>query len=247
MAEQVTFRIQRFNPEKDARPYFQDFKLDLVPGMTILDGLHKIKGHQDGTLTFRRSCCSAICGSCAMRVNGANMLVCSTQVKDKLGANNTITIQPLPYLPIIKDLVVDRSDFWRQYAAIKPWLVPREPVPEKEYRITPEQVAALNRAETCIQCGACHSACTIVGLNKNYLGPAALLKAFRFVADPRDAITEERLKIVSEADGVFRCHTIFNCIDVCPKGLNPTKAIEELRQRVVARRGGWWRFLWRGK
>jgi len=247
MAEQVTFRIQRFNPEKDAQPYFQEFKLDLVPGMTILDGLHEIKGHQDGTLTFRRSCRSAICGSCAMRVNGANMLVCRTQVKDKLGRDNTITIQPLPYLPIIKDLVVDRSDFWRQYAAIKPWLVPKEPVPEKEYRITPEQVAALNRAETCIQCGACHSACTIVGLNKNYLGPAALLKAFRFIADPRDAITEERLKIISEADGVFRCHTIFNCIDACPKDLNPTKAIEELRQRVVAQRGGWWRFLWRSK
>ncbi len=147
-----------------------------------------------------------------------------------------MTIRPLPYLPVIKDLVVDRSAFWEQYLRVKPWLIPPADVPEREFRVTPEEVAALNNAETCIMCGACYSACQVVALNKRYLGPHALLKAFLRVLDPRDSAPGERLREIDGDDGVFRCHTIFNCIDACPKGLNPTQAIETLRKLAQKRR-----------
>jgi len=146
-----------------------------------------------------------------------------------------ITIRPLPYLPIIKDLVVDRTKFWEQYMRVKPWLVSSGEDPEKEYRVSPEEVAALNAAETCIMCGACYSACTVVGTSDNYIGPHALLKSFLRVLDPRDVGVAERLAEVGTQEGVFRCHTIFNCIDACPKGLDPTKAIETLRNLAIKR------------
>jgi succinate dehydrogenase / fumarate reductase iron-sulfur subunit len=144
-------------------------------------------------------------------------------------------LRPLPYLPVIKDLVVDRTVFWQQYQQIKPWLIPPETTPEMEFRVTPDEVSALHNAEKCIMCGACFSACQIVALNKRYLGPHALLKAFLRVLDPRDTIPDERLAQISDDDGVFRCHTIFNCIDACPKQLNPTEAIETLRRLAQKR------------
>lgn len=226
----ATVRIQRFNPDVDKKPYLDTFALFVAPDTTILDALEAIKGEQDGTLTFRRSCCHAICGSCAMNVNGRNMLVCNRPVMDMLDWRGRMTIKPLPYLPVIKDLVVDRTVFWEQYLRVKPWLVPPESVPEKEFRVTPDEVAALDDAEKCIMCGACYSACQIVALNKQYIGPHALLKMFLRVLDPRDSIPAERLSEISADDGVFRCHTIFNCIDACPKNLNPTAAIETLRK-----------------
>ena len=163
------------------------------------------------------------------------MLVCNTPLKDKLDRNGRVTIKPLPYLPIIKDLVVDRSSFWEQYLRVKPWLVPPANSPEKEYRVSPEEVEALDSAETCIMCGACYSSCQVIGLNKRYIGPHALLKAFLRVLDPRDTASEERLADLAGGDGVYRCHTIFNCIDACPKGLNPTQAIETLRKMATKR------------
>ncbi|MFC1959113.1 succinate dehydrogenase/fumarate reductase iron-sulfur subunit [Chloroflexota bacterium] len=231
----ITLRIQRFNPDVDAKPRLQNFAIAWQQGMTILDALQTVKAQHDGSVTFRRSCRHAICGSCAMNVNGKNMLVCDQPVKVHLNRKNMVTIRPLPYLPIIKDLVVDRTSFWNQYMRVKPWLIPLEEVPAAEFRMSPEEVAALQDAEKCIMCGACYSACSVIGMTKDYIGPHALLKAFLRTMDPRDAGVAERLELVAQDDGVFRCHTVFNCIDACPKDLNPTQAIETLRKLVQKR------------
>lgn len=231
----VTVRIQRFNPDEDKKPYKQDFQVQMTPETTVLDALHDIKTHQDGTVTFRRSCRHAICGSCAMNINGRNTLACKTPMRNEVGKKGIVTIGPLPYLPIIKDLVVDRTTFWQQYERVKPWLVPPDNIPEKEFRVSPEEVKALKDAETCIMCGACYSACSVIGLGKQYIGPHALLKSFLRILDPRDAIPAERLADIDGADGVYRCHTVFNCIDACPKNLNPTQAIETLRKLAQRR------------
>lgn len=231
----ATVHVQRFNPDQDAKPYLQAYQVPLAQDTTLLDALHLIKTRQDGSLTFRRSCRHAICGSCAMNVNGRNMLVCNTPLRKMLDRKGEVTIRPLPYLPILKDLVVDRTLFWEQYLRVKPWLIPPPDLPDKELRMSPAEVAALENAETCIMCGACFSACQVVALNKRYIGPHALLKAFLRVLDPRDNAPGERLLDLDQGDGVFRCHTIFNCIDACPKGLNPTQAIETLRKLVQKR------------
>ena len=232
----ATVRIQRYNPDVDSKPYLQEFQVPLANDPTLLDALQLIKTSMDGSVTFRRSCRHAICGSCAMNVNGRNLLVCHEPLQKHLDNNGRVTIRPLPYLPIIKDLVVDRSAFWKQYQLIKPWLVPPTDVPEKEFRMSPQEVSDLQDAEHCIMCGACYSACTVVGLTKEYIGPHALLKEFLRVMDPRDTIPGERLELVSGSYGVARCHSIFNCIDACPKGLDPTKAIETLRNLAARRK-----------
>ena len=236
MQETATLRIRRFNPERDKKAHWETYTVSPTPDTTILDALESVKADQDGTLTYRRSCRHAICGSCAMNVNGHNMLVCNQPLSRHLDRRGRVSIGPLPYLPVIKDLVVDRTRFWEQYLRVRPWLIPPDDQGlEREYRVTPEEVAALNSAETCIMCGACFSACTIAGLNKHYIGPHALLKAFLRVLDPRDSAPAERLAEVSGDDGIFRCHTIFNCIDACPKGLDPTQAIETLRKLAQRR------------
>lgn len=231
----VTIRIQRFNPDVDKKPYLQEFRIKAPPGKTILDALHEIKEEQDGSVTFRRSCRHAICGSCAMNVNGKHMLVCDAPLREHLDRKGVLTLRPLAYLPIIKDLVVDRSSFWEQYQRVKPWLIPPENIPEKEFRMSAEEVAALRDAEHCIMCGACYSSCQVIALTKQYIGPHALLKAFLRVLDPRDSAPGARLADLDRGDGVYRCHTIFNCIDACPKNLNPTEAIETLRKLVMKR------------
>jgi len=232
----VFVQVQRFNPDVDKKAYIKEYSVEVTPDTTILDALHEIKTHQDGTLTFRRSCRHAICGSCAMNVNGKNLLVCNTPIHSMLDRKNKILVKPLPYLPIIKDLVVDRHQFWTQYQRVKPWLIPMDALPDKEFRISPEEVAELNKAETCIMCGACYSACTVVGTSKSYIGPHALLKGFLRVMDPRDSAPGERLVELGTSEGVYRCHTIFNCIDACPKNLDPTKAIETLRGIAAKRK-----------
>ncbi len=231
----VTVRVQRYNPDVDKKPHLQDFTVPMTPETTLLDALQYIKTELDGSVTFRKSCRHAICGSCAMSVNGSNKLVCHTPLAESLNKNDAVTIAPLPYLPIIKDLVVDRTSFWEQYERVKPWLVPPADVPETEFRVSQEEVAAIQSAETCIMCGACYSSCQVIAMNKKYIGPHALLKSFLRVLDPRDAIPGERLEDVAGGDGVYRCHTIFNCIDACPKGLNPTAAIETLRKLAQRR------------
>ncbi len=233
--KQATLRIQRFNPDTDTKPHIQDYLLDVDRDTTILDALHTIKTEIDGSLTYRRSCRHAICGSCAMNVNGRNILVCKTPVLQVLDSRGRVTIKPLPFLPVIKDLVVDRTDFWEQYMRVRPWVIPPDNAPEKEFRISPDEVEQLKKAETCIMCGACYSACQVIGLTKQYIGPHALLKAYLRVLDPRDTEPAERLADLAGGDGVYRCHTIFNCIDACPKNLNPTAAIETLRKLAQKR------------
>jgi succinate dehydrogenase / fumarate reductase iron-sulfur subunit len=229
---QVAFKVFRLDPEKDGLPHYQTFELDMPKGATVLDGLREVKDHYDGGLTYRRSCRSAICGSCGVCINGHSMLACRTQIGDVMDGG-TVTVEPLRYQKIIKDLVVDRSPFWENYARIKPWVVPGE-APEKENLISPQEVAAFGDAETCIQCGVCYSSCSIVLLDHDYLGPAALLAAYRYIADSRDTIRGERLRVVGQSEGVWRCHTVFNCLEACPKSLSPTWAIGRLKTIIVS-------------
>lgn len=224
----ATVKIRRFNPDIDKKPYWQTYQVALTQEKTVLAALEEIKAEQDGTLTFRRSCRHAICGSCAMMVNRKNTLVCTKPLAEVLNKQNEVQIEPLPYLPVIKDLVVDRTVFWEQYERIKPWLVPPDDTPAREFRVLPEEVAQLENAETCIMCGACYSACPVIASNKRYIGPHALMKALLRVIDPRDTIPRERLEIVSTTDGSYRCHMVLNCIDACPKGLDPAKSIARL-------------------
>ena len=231
----ATIRIQRFNPDSDEKPYLQNYELEIAPEKTILDALEEIKATIDGSVTFRRSCRHAICGSCAMNVNGRNMLVCNRPVHQLLDKEQALTIRPLPYLPVIKDLVVDRTRFWVQYQRIKPWLVPPEETPTKEFRMSPEEVAALLDAEKCIMCGACFSACPIVATNPRYLGPHALEKQFLRIMDPRDTLTHERLNLIEERSGIYGCRTVTTCLEDCPKGLNPTRTISMLKHLAFKR------------
>ena len=233
--KQAAVRIQRFNPDHDKKPYLQEFVIDIAPATTILDALEYIKSYVDGSLTFRRSCRHAICGSCAMNINGKNGLACNRPITSYLDRRGRITIKPLPYLPIIKDLVVDRTRFWEQYLRVKPWLIPPATATDKEYRMSPDEVDALLDAEKCIMCGACFSACPIVALNKNYIGPHALQKMYQRIADPRDAGYAERLDEVEQHDGIYGCRTAATCIDECPKGLNPTRTISTLRMLAQKR------------
>jgi succinate dehydrogenase / fumarate reductase, iron-sulfur subunit len=224
----ATVIIKRYNPDIDQKPYWQSFDIETTPETTVLSALEDIKAYQDGSLTFRRSCRHAICGSCAMMVNRQNTLVCSKPLADTLNKRGEVRIEPLPYLPVIKDLVVDRSAFWEQYQNVKPWLVPPTELPETEFRMTQEEVDALEQAETCIMCGACYSSCPVIAGNKAYVGPHALTKALQRILDPRDTIPAERLDMLADSNGPFRCHQVLNCIDACPKGLNPAKAIAVL-------------------
>ena len=199
------------------------------PGMTVLEAIFEVLEKQDGSIAFRYACRGAICGSCAMFINGSHRLACGTQVTS---LNTTeITISPLPHLPLIKDLAVDMTPFFDNYEAIKPYLIANTPPPEKERLQSPDQRKAIDEAIDCILCGICYSSCPVVWTNKDYLGPSALLKAYRFVADSRDEGLKERLATVGTEKGVWRCHTIFNCSEACPKGINPTNAIQQLKKR----------------
>lgn len=236
----VALRLQRYNPETDPRPHWETYGVEVTPQTPVLDALHLIKETQDGSLAFRRSCRGAVCGSCAMRINGRAGLSCK-QLFAALGSRegDVITVEPLANMPIIKDLVVDMADFWAKRQAIYPWLLSAEGAPPTQEHLVAavaQQPIMEVAAELCIMCGACYSDCPMVGLDPHYLGPAALANAYRFNADPRDAGETRRLEAVDQEDGVWRCHTIFNCVEVCPKGVNPTQAIERLKRRAVLRR-----------
>jgi succinate dehydrogenase / fumarate reductase iron-sulfur subunit len=203
--------------------------------MTVLDCLHKIKWEQDGTLTFRRSCAHGICGSDGIRVNGRNMLACSKLLQD-LNWKKTITIEPLPALPIIKDLIVDMGDFYAKQETVKPYLINNTPVQgDKERLQSNEDAESLFESAKCIMCGCCTTSCPSTWTNENYLGPAALLKAYRFIFDTRDEAADERLDIIDTPDGIWRCHTIFNCIEACPKEINITWHLSLLKKRLAQR------------
>ncbi len=232
---EVTLKIKRFNPEKDSEPYWQSFKLTADPTWKILDCLIYIKSEMDGTLTFRRSCAHGICGSDAMKINGKAALACQRLVKDY--RSSKFVIEPLPGFPLIKDLVVDFECFFDKLRKVMPWFINDDPPPpDIEHLQSPEQAERILESVKCIMCGGCTSSCPSAWMNADYLGPAALLKAWRFIADSRDRATEERIRVVNDHDGAWRCHTIFNCVEACPKEINVTDHIAALRRTVMRRK-----------
>jgi len=228
MAETAKFEIFRFDPENDKAPRFQKFDVPLTPGLTILDALFHIQDYIDPSLCFRVSCRAGICGSCAMHVDGEYRLACETQAG--IAKNKRIVIRPLAHLPIIRDLVVDMAPFWAHYKRILPYLMPGNAPPEKERLQTPSDRAKLDILVDCILCASCHSSCPMTQSDEAYLGPAALVKANRFVVDSRDDAVEQRLQIVADEHGVFRCHTVFNCSEACPKDVDPAGSIAHLKR-----------------
>ena len=229
----VKFKIYRFDPEKDQKPYMQDFNLE-VPAdkdMMLLTAILRIKDEQDDSLAIRRSCREGVCGSDGVNINGRNGLACITPLS---ALKQPIVIRPLPGLPVVKDLVVDMTQFYRQYEKVKPYLQNDEPLPAKERLQSPSQRKKLDGLYECILCACCSTSCPSFWWNPDkFIGPAGLLQAYRFVADSRDTKTQERLNAMTDPFSVFRCRGIMNCVDVCPKGLNPTKAIGELRSLML--------------
>ncbi|HOM80528.1 MAG TPA: succinate dehydrogenase iron-sulfur subunit [Armatimonadota bacterium] len=225
-----TIRIRRFNPEVDQRPRWQEFTVEMEPTDRLLDALQEIKEHQDETLAFRRSCAHGICGSDAMIINGINRLACKMLLKD-LGPR--ITVEPLRGFKVLRDLIVDMDSFFEQYRSIKPYLIKGGEPPATEYRQTPAERAVYDDTTKCILCAACTTSCPIFWANQTFVGPAALVNAHRFIFDSRDEGAEERLEIVNKRMGVWRCRTIFNCTDACPRGIGVTKAIEDLKRALL--------------
>lgn len=225
------FSIYRYNPECDAEPYMQDFSLAATSGdMMLLDAIEHIKA-QDETLTFRRSCREGVCGSDGMNINGQNGLACMTHVS---GLKQPIVIRPLPGFPVVRDLVVDMAQFYKQYESIQPYLLNAEPVPAKERLQSPADREKLDGLYECILCACCSSSCPSFWWNPDkFVGPAGLLWAYRFLADSRDTATAERLSQLDDPYSVFRCRSIMNCVQVCPKSLNPTKAIGKIRSLLL--------------
>jgi succinate dehydrogenase / fumarate reductase iron-sulfur subunit len=229
------FKIYRWNPDDGKNPRLDSYTIDLADcGPMVLDALIKIKAEVDSTLTFRRSCREGICGSCAMNIDGHNTLACTKAIED-CGAS--VSVYPLPHMSVIKDLVVDFSTFWAQYESIEPWLQTYTPAPAKERAQSPEEREKLDGLYECILCACCSTACPSYWWNGDrYLGPAALLQAYRWLADSRDEATAERLEELEDPFKLYRCHTIMNCTNTCPKGLNPAKAIGEIKKLIVERR-----------
>jgi succinate dehydrogenase / fumarate reductase iron-sulfur subunit len=236
-AKQVrTFRIYRFDPDSGARPRMDSYELDMADcGPMVLDALLKIKNEVDSTLALRRSCREGICGSCAMNINGLNTLAC-TRSCEELGSGE-VRIYPLPHMPVIKDLVTDLTNFYAQYAAVKPWLQTRSaPPPDRERLQSKEDQEKIDRPSACILCACCSTACPSYWWNsERYLGPAALLAAYRWIVDSRDEASGERLDALDDAFRLYRCHTIMNCAEACPKDLNPARAIGEIKQLLAER------------
>ena len=230
-----TFKIYRYDPEDQHNPRVDSYEVDLATcGPMVLDALIKIKGEQDSTLTFRRSCREGICGSCAMNIDGHNTLACTKAIADVKGP---VAIYPLPHMAVIRDLVVDFTRFWAQYEWIQPWLQAYAPPPEKERQQSVADRARLDGLYECILCACCSTSCPSYWWNQDrYLGPAALLQAQRWVSDSRDEAAGERLDNLEDPFRIYRCHTILNCTKTCPKGLNPAKAIAELKKKMVERR-----------
>lgn len=224
------FRILRYDPDEDKEPHFQTYTFDSPKGMTVLEGLIYIFENLDSTLAYRSMCRAAVCGSCAMHINGVYDLACRTQI-DVLGGK--VTLRPLSHMPIVKDLVVDLEPFFENYKKILPYLIPKNEPPKKEYIQTEKERKELDPWVDCILCGACYGSCPVQATDPDYLGPAALMKALRFIDDSRDGNAKDRLAFVATDFGVFRCHTIFNCQKVCPKDLDPTKAIAKLKMKAL--------------
>lgn len=230
-----TFKVYRYNPDDESNPTIDSFEVDLDDcGPMVLDALIKIKDETDSSLTFRRSCREGICGSCAMNVAGGNTLACLKAIDD---IDGDVSIYPLPHQHVIKDLVTDFTQFWAQYESIQPWLQTSSAAPEKEQLQNPEDREKLDGLYECILCACCSTSCPSYWWNGDrYLGPAALLQAHRWLVDSRDDHTGERLDNLEDPYRLYRCHTIMNCANTCPKGLNPAKAIAEIKKLMVERK-----------
>jgi succinate dehydrogenase / fumarate reductase iron-sulfur subunit len=247
MAE-YTLKVRRYQPESGKGPYWEEFKVELDPSLSVLDGLLQAKDRDDGSLSVRCSCRAAICGSCGMKINGQSGLGCKTQVgeaqelADKKASvsptagNDTppIVIEPMGNMPVIKDLITDmESTHWAKIRRVTPWLLPHGEAPEREYVVEPESMIDITQSMACIQCGACVSSCLSMEADPDFIGPAALAKAYRFVGDPRDAETKERLHdLANDPHGIYDCTHCFSCIDACPKGVAPMDQIMRLRRKA---------------
>ena len=227
--------IYRYNPETDDKPYTQSLEIKLPEGkdLMVLDVLALAK-KEDPSVAYRRSCREGVCGSDGMNINGTNGLACITPVSSVVGPDNTLTLRPLPGLPVIRDLVVDLTTFYKQFEKVKPYLVNDQPAPDKERLQSPEERKKLDGLYECILCACCSTSCPSFWWNpEKFIGPAGLLQAYRFLADSRDTSTEQRLEALGDPFSDFRCRGIMNCVSVCPKGLNPTRAIGHIKSMLV--------------
>ena len=256
--QSFTFRIQRFDPAHEDEPTYQTYTLDVPEGMTVLEALLRIQAEQDGSLAFRYACRGAVCGSCAMMINGREELACRTQVHslfeeertvyrgtergstrssekavEHIETSNTITVEPLRNLRVIKDLVVDMEPFFEKFDAIEPWLQPDGPDPESERLVEPEGWIEAEPYTNCILCACCYSVCPVAEGDPAYLGPAALAQHYRFLSDVRDGADERRIKLVSGEHGIGGCDFVWNCVEICPKGVPPTRGIAKTRARIT--------------
>jgi succinate dehydrogenase / fumarate reductase iron-sulfur subunit len=238
VAEHYTLKIRRFQPDSGEPAHWRDYQVELDPERSVLDGILQVRGEQDGSLAIRCSCRAAICGSCGVRINGKSALACNTRISDAaaLARNGAITVEPMGNMPVVKDLVVDMDAVhWKKVQRVVPWLLPDGPPPEREYVVPAEAMIDVTQSMACIHCGACVSACLSMEVDPEFVGPAALAKAYRFVGDPRDGATEARLKDLAEdPHGIYDCTHCFACIEVCPKDVAPMSQIMRLRRRATA-------------
>jgi succinate dehydrogenase / fumarate reductase, iron-sulfur subunit len=240
-AVMVTLKIARFNPENPDAAGWQSFRVPCLPTDRLLNLLHYVKGYLDGTLTFRRSCAHGVCGSDAMRINGVNRLACKVLMRDMLprkkkgqpGKPLTVTVEPIRGLPVEKDLVVDMEPFFDAYKAVKPYLITTGNPPTRERIQSQTDRARYDDTTKCILCAACTTSCPVYWHEGSYFGPAAIVNAHRFIFDSRDEAAAERLEILNEVDGVWRCRTTFNCTESCPRGIEVTKAIQEVKRALL--------------
>lgn len=230
------FKIFRFDPEKDERPYYQDYRLEVKPTDKILDCLNRIRWEQDPTLALRMSCAHGVCGSDGMRINGVCALACQRLVKDY--ETSEFTIEPLPVFRVVKDLIVDLDPFFEKYRAIKPYLITDSEPPEKERLQKREARSVFDEAVRCILCALCTASCPISSQNERYLGPAALLRAFRYLFDGRDRGEEERIEILDNEDGIWGCKTLWKCTEVCPKEIPVTQCLGKIKKKIYDRKKG---------
>ena len=228
---QVTLKLFRYNPETDTKPHYDTFTVEAEPTDRVLDLMENVKGYQDGSLSFRRSCAHGVCGSCAMRINGQNRLACKTLVKD-LGSNK-ITVEPILGLPVLKDMIVNMDPFFNHYKSVMPYFINDDPAPAQERIQSIEERERFDDTTKCILCGACTTSCPSFWSNDQYVGPAAIVNAHRFIFDSRDKGAAERLQILNDQFGVYRCRTIFNCTVACPRDIQITQAIGEVKKAIA--------------
>lgn len=227
---QVRLKILRFNPETDKAPWWGEYVVEAEPTDRVLDALEAVRGKLDGGLAYRRSCAHGVCGSDGMRINGRNQLACKVLIRS---LEQPIVIEPMKSFAVKKDLIVDMDAFFEKYRSVKPFLINDEPAPEKERRQSPEQRACFDDTTKCILCACCTTSCPSFWTDPNYVGPAAIVQAHRFIFDSRDRGADERLDALDGKEGVWRCRTVFNCVEACPRGIDVTKAIADVKKELL--------------